>query len=110
TVFAQEAGSAEMPSAARPFSAALVTDLVSRGVAVVPITLHCGVSSLESHEAPQAEWFSVPESTSDLVNQTRRRGNRVIAVGTTVVRALETAALESAAGDGALRPARGWTD
>ncbi len=106
TVFAQEAGSAEMPSAARPFSAALVTDLVSRGVAVVPITLHCGVSSQESHEAPQAEWFSVPDSTSDLVNRTRQRGNRVVAVGTTVVRALETVA----DADGVVHPARGWTE
>jgi len=106
TVFAQEAGSAEMPSAARPFSAQLVTDLVSRGVGVAPITLHCGVSSLEAHEAPSAEWFRVPASTIDLVNQTRRRRNRVIAVGTTVVRALESAA----DAQGTLRPAEGWTE
>jgi S-adenosylmethionine:tRNA ribosyltransferase-isomerase len=92
TVFAQEAGSAEMPSAARPFSAALVTDLVSRGMTVAPITLHCGVSSLEAHEAPAPERFRVSESTAALVNQTRRSGHRVIAVGTTVVRALETVA------------------
>ncbi|MDQ6616253.1 MAG: S-adenosylmethionine:tRNA ribosyltransferase-isomerase [Actinomycetota bacterium] len=106
TVFAQEAGSAEMPSAARPFSAALVTDLVSRGVSVVPITLHCGVSSLEDHEAPAAERFHIEESASDLVNRTRRRGHRVIAVGTTVVRALETVADEK----GRVHPASGWTD
>jgi S-adenosylmethionine:tRNA ribosyltransferase-isomerase len=106
TVFAQEAGSAEMPSAARPFSAALVTDLVSRGVGIAPITLHCGVSSLEDHEAPMAEWFRIPDSTADLVNQTRKRGNKVIAVGTTVVRALESV-LDAT---GAVHAARGWTD
>jgi S-adenosylmethionine:tRNA ribosyltransferase-isomerase len=106
TVFAVEPGSAEMPSAARPFSAALVTELVSRGIAIAPITLHCGVSSPEAHEAPMAERFSVPESTADLVNVTRRRGNRVIAVGTTVVRALETAAAES----GVVHAAHGWTE
>jgi S-adenosylmethionine:tRNA ribosyltransferase-isomerase len=106
TVFAQDAGSAEMPSAGRPFSAALVAELVSRAVSVVPITLHCAVASLEAHEAPVAERFSVPESTADLVNQTRRRGHRVIAVGTTVVRALETVTSDS----GQVHPARGWTD
>lgn len=106
TVFAQEPGSAEMPSAARPFSAALVTDLVSRGVAIAPITLHCGVSSPEAHEAPAAERFSVSEATADLVNRTRRRGNRVIAVGTTAVRALETVA----DGRGQVHGASGWTE
>jgi S-adenosylmethionine:tRNA ribosyltransferase-isomerase len=109
TVFAQAPGSAEMPSAARPFSARLVTDLVSQGVNVAPITLHCGVSSLEAHEAPTPEPFSVPESTADLVNQTRHRGHRVIAVGTTVVRALESVA----AADGQIHATRRggeWTD
>jgi S-adenosylmethionine:tRNA ribosyltransferase-isomerase len=106
TVFAQEGGSAEMPSAARPFSAALVAELVSRAVSVAPVTLECAVSSLEAHEAPVAERFSVPESTADLVNQTRRRGQRVIAVGTTVVRALETVADER----GTVHAACGWTD
>ncbi|MDQ1416789.1 MAG: S-adenosylmethionine:tRNA ribosyltransferase-isomerase [Acidimicrobiaceae bacterium] len=106
TVFAQERGSAEMPSAARPFSAELVANLVSRGVAIAPITLHCGVSSPEKHEAPAPERFQVPESTADLVNLTRRRGRKVIAVGTTVVRALETAV----DGDGEVRATSGWTD
>ncbi|HEX3538843.1 MAG TPA: S-adenosylmethionine:tRNA ribosyltransferase-isomerase [Acidimicrobiales bacterium] len=104
TVFAQEPGSVEMPSAARPFSAELVTELVSRGVMVAPITLHCAVSSLEAHEAPPAERFSVPPATAELVNQTRRQGGRVIAVGTTVVRALE-----SAAGEDGVHAAGGWT-
>jgi S-adenosylmethionine:tRNA ribosyltransferase-isomerase len=106
TVFAQEPGSAEMPSAARPFSAELVTNLVSRGVAIAPITLHCAVSSLEAHEAPVAERFRVSDATADLVNRTRERGDRVIAVGTTVVRALETAADHA----GVVHAAGGWTE
>ena len=106
TVFAQEPGSAEMPSAARPFSPALVTDLLSRGIAIAPITLHCGVSSLEAHEAPPAEPFSVPEATAEAVNCTRRRGDRVIAVGTTAVRALETVADRR----GHVHAGRGWTE
>ena len=97
TVFGRLPGSAEMPSAARPFSPAVVTDLVSRGVSFAPITLHCGVSSLEAGEDPYPEQYDVPAATARLVNLTRQSGGRVIAVGTTVVRALETAALEPAA-------------
>jgi S-adenosylmethionine:tRNA ribosyltransferase-isomerase len=105
TVFGRLPGSAEMPSAARPFSPAVVTDLVARGVTFAPITLHCGVSSLEACEDPYPEQYDVPAATARLVNLTRRSGGRVIAVGTTVVRALETAALEN--GDIAARA--GWT-
>lgn len=97
---------AEMPSAGRPFSADLVTDLVSRGIRVAPLALHCGVSSTESGEAPPAEFFEVPASTADLVNWTRRTGGRVIAVGTTVTRALESAADPT----GQVHPAHDWTD
>jgi len=92
TVFAREHGSAEMPSAARPFTADLVTELVSAGVLVVPITLHCGVSSLEAGENPYPERYRVPPETARLVNAVHGWGGRVIAVGTTVVRALETVA------------------
>jgi S-adenosylmethionine:tRNA ribosyltransferase-isomerase len=97
TVFGRVPGSAEMPSAARPFSPAVVTDLVARGVTFAPITLHCGVSSLEAGDDPYAEQYDVPPVTARLVNLTRQSGGRVIAVGTTVVRALETAALEATA-------------
>jgi S-adenosylmethionine:tRNA ribosyltransferase-isomerase len=100
------AGSAEMPSAARPFTAELVTQLVSRGVLVVPITLHTGVASVESHEPPYAEWFEVPEPTVRAVESARRAGSRVVAVGTTAVRALESACDR----EGVLRPASGWTE
>jgi len=105
TVFATEPGSAEMPSAGRPFTAELVTALVARGIAVAPIVLHTGVSSLEEGETPYPERFRVPAATARLVNVTRLAGGRVVAVGPTVVRALETAARR----DGRLAPAEGWT-
>ena len=102
TVFATWPGSAEMPSAARPFSPEIVTSLVSRGIAVAPITLHTGVSSLEGGEDPYPESYDVPPATARLVNLTRRSGRRVIAAGTTVVRALESAALDAAVLDAAV--------
>lgn len=97
--------SAEMASAGRPFTPLLVTELVASGVAVAPITLHAGVASLEDHEPPRPEPFAVPPATAHLVNETRRRGGRVVAVGTTVTRALESATH----GDGVV-PTRGWTE
>jgi S-adenosylmethionine:tRNA ribosyltransferase-isomerase len=106
TVFAREPGSAEMPSAARPFSAELVVELVRRGVALCSLVLHAGVSSLEDDEAPPPEWYEVSPTTAALVNGARRAGGRVVAVGTTVVRALETVT----GSDGVTRPGRGWTD
>jgi S-adenosylmethionine:tRNA ribosyltransferase-isomerase len=106
TVYATEPGSAEMPSAGRPFSHELVTRLVAGGVVVAPILLHTGVSSLETGEAPYPEWFSVSQSTARLVTATRRWGGRVIAVGTTAVRALETVA----GPDGRVEAGEGWTD
>ncbi|HZA09247.1 S-adenosylmethionine:tRNA ribosyltransferase-isomerase [Mycobacterium sp.] len=106
TVFARRPGSAEMPSAARPFSAELVTSLVASGVAIAPVTLHAGVSSAEPGEPPVPEPFHVPPTTARLVNLTRTTGGRVIAVGTTATRALESAATV----EGAAHPADGWTD
>jgi S-adenosylmethionine:tRNA ribosyltransferase-isomerase len=92
TVFGVRPGSAEMPSASRPFTTETVARLVARGVTFAPLTLHTGVSSLEGDEEPYPEPFDVPPATARLVDLTRRHGGRVIAVGTTVVRALETAA------------------
>ncbi len=92
TVFGVRPGSAEMPSASRPFTPETVARLVARGVTFAPLTLHTGVSSLEGDEDPYPEPFDVPPATARLVDLTRRHGGRVIAVGTTVVRALETAA------------------
>jgi S-adenosylmethionine:tRNA ribosyltransferase-isomerase len=104
-VYATEPGSAEMPSAGRPFTADLVTRLAARGIPVVPVQLHTGVSSPEAHEPPYPERFRVPEVTARLVASTHAAGRRVVAVGTTVTRALETAA-----GDGTVRATAGWTD
>ena len=106
TIFALCPGSAEMPSAARPFSAELVARLVSRGVIFAPITLHTGLSSQDAGEVPQPEWFEVSETTAHLVNSSRARGGRVIAVGTTATRAIESAARP----DGIVAAASGWTD
>ncbi|OBA83910.1 queuosine biosynthesis protein [Mycobacterium sp. 1164966.3] len=106
TVFAQHPGSAEMASAARPFSTELVASLVARGIAIAPITLHAGVSSAEAGEPPAPELFQVPAATARLVNLTHATGGRVIAVGTTVTRALESAANP----DGDVHQAVGWTD
>jgi S-adenosylmethionine:tRNA ribosyltransferase-isomerase len=106
TVFATEPGSAEMPSAARPFTDRLLTRLVAAGVLVVPLLLHTGVASPEAHERPYPERFVVPATTARVVTQAKRDGRRVVAVGTTAVRALESAA----APDGTVRAASGWTD
>ena len=106
TVFARVPGSAEMPSAGRPFTTELVTALAVAGIRVTAITLHTGVSSAEAGEAPQPERYAVPAHTAELVNLARERGRRVVAVGTTVARALETVA----APDGRVTPGAGWTD
>ncbi|MFE5287225.1 S-adenosylmethionine:tRNA ribosyltransferase-isomerase [Nocardia sp. NPDC056611] len=106
TVFGMIPGSAEMPSAGRPFTEALVTGLIAGGVGLAPITLHTGVSSPEAGEPPSPERFEVPEMTARLVDATRTAGGRVVAVGTTVTRALESAATV----DGRVRPMAGWTD
>lgn len=98
-------GSAEMPSAARPFTPELLSSLIARGVVLTPITLHTGVSSLEDHEPPYAEAYDVPAATADLVNHAHQRGHRVITVGTTATRALETDARQ-----GHARPGGGWTE
>ncbi|HEX9863941.1 MAG TPA: S-adenosylmethionine:tRNA ribosyltransferase-isomerase [Acidimicrobiia bacterium] len=106
TIFAGEPGSAEMPSAGRPFTPDLVTRLVSKGVTVVPILLHTGVSSYEDDETPGEERYRVPAATAIVVSRLRDAGGRVIAVGTTVVRALETVARV----DGSVHAGAGVTD
>jgi S-adenosylmethionine:tRNA ribosyltransferase-isomerase len=104
-VYATTPGSAEMPSAGRPFSRELITRLIARGVLIAPLVLHAGVSSPERHEPPFPEYFEVPATTAWLIGATRAAGRRVIAVGTTVVRALETVAEPG----GAVRGGDGWT-
>ncbi len=106
TIFATEPGSAEMPSAGRPFTRELVARLIRSGVSIASIVLHTGVSSLEDHEPPYEERYRVPVLTADRVNQTHASGHRVIAVGTTSVRALETVTDHR----GITHPGSGWTD
>jgi S-adenosylmethionine:tRNA ribosyltransferase-isomerase len=97
TIFARVPGSAEMPSAGRPFTRRVLHSLKRRGVQLASVLLHTGVSSLEVEterleEQPMyAEPFVVPAATAEAVNHARRQHRRVIAVGTTVVRALESA-------------------
>ena len=103
-VYAEQPGSAEMASAGRSLTERTLVRLMARGVAVAPVVLHTGVSSQEGHEPPQPEWFTVPAATARLVAGTRAAGCRVVAVGTTVVRALE-----SAGPGGRVVPTDGWT-
>jgi S-adenosylmethionine:tRNA ribosyltransferase-isomerase len=105
TVYAAQMGSAEMPSAGRAFTPELLTQLMARGVHIVPLILHTGVASLEDHEPPYEEFYRVPLETARAVNMARTAGKRVVAVGTTVVRALETVADE----EGSVHPDQGWT-
>ena len=106
TIFATEPGSAEMPSAGRPFTSELIARLVSNGIQIAPLILHTGVASLEDHEPPYEEFYRVTPETADRVNAARQAGRRVIAVGTTVVRALETVTDSR----GTAHPGEGWTD
>ena len=105
TVYATETGSAEMPSAGRAFTPELITSLVANGVHVAPLLLHTGVASLEEDEPPYEEFYRVPPETARLVNMAHASGKRVVAVGTTVIRALETVTGE----DGIVHPGEGWT-
>lgn len=106
TAYATEVGSAEMPSAGRGFTAEMIMRLVMKGVQVTPLILHTGVSSQESHEPPYEEYFRIPETTAQIVNLAREMGKRVVAVGTTSVRALETATDSQ----GVTHPSQGWTN
>jgi S-adenosylmethionine:tRNA ribosyltransferase-isomerase len=105
-VYATEPGSAEMPSAGRPFTPEVLTRLVSKGVGVAPLLLHTGVASLEASEPPYAEYFRVSLATAHRINDTRRSGGRVVAIGTTVVRALESVVDDH----GHVHPSEGWTE
>lgn len=91
TAYAGPPGSAEMPSAGRAFSPDVLERLAHRGIQFMTLTLHTGVASLEGHEKPYPEEYRVPELTASAVRSAMAQGRRVIAVGTTVVRALESA-------------------
>lgn len=106
TVYATEVGSAEMPSAGRPFTHELITRLVAHGIQIVPLLLHTGVASIETQEPPYEEYYRVSSETADVINAARARRRRIVAVGTTVVRALETVTDM----DGVTWSGEGWTD
>ena len=106
TVYARDEGSAEMPSAGRPFTRSILACLRHRGVGLAKLVLHTGVASLETHERPYEEWYEVPSRTAERVRAAKAAGGRVIAVGTTVVRALES----SVGVDGEVIASSGWTD
>jgi S-adenosylmethionine:tRNA ribosyltransferase-isomerase len=105
TVYATETGSAEMPSAGRPFTPELLSRLKSEGIEIAPLILHTGISNLESHEPPYKEFYRVPPKTADLVNKAHESGKRIVAVGTTVIRALESVT----DADGVTQSGEGWT-
>ena len=105
TVYATEPGSAEMPSAGRPFTPKLMKRLESKGVQIAPLILHTGVSNLETHEPPYKEFYRVTLETARMVNEARASGHRVVAVGTTAIRALESVT----SGDGKTHAGEGWT-
>ncbi|MFC5952925.1 S-adenosylmethionine:tRNA ribosyltransferase-isomerase [Pseudonocardia lutea] len=109
TVFARpdgRFGSAEMPSAGRPFTFGVLEGLRARGIGVAELVLHTGVSSLEAGETPLPERYRVPLATAEAVAATRAAGHRIVAVGTTVTRALETVAEP----DGTVRAGEGTTE
>lgn len=106
TVYATETGSAEMPSAGRAFTPEVLTRLVARGITVAPLLLHTGVASPEDYEPPYEEYYRVPAATARMVNSARLARQRIVAVGTTVVRALESVADDQ----GTVQAGEGWTD
>ena len=105
TVYATETGSAEMPSAGRPFTARLMKRLKTKGINIAPLILHTGVSNIETHEPPYKEFYRVTPETARRVNEARAAGRRIVAVGTTAIRALETVTN----GDGKAHAGEGWT-
>lgn len=105
TVYATEFGSAEMPSAGRPFTSSLLKRLEAKGIRIAPLILHTGVSNLDTHEPPYKEFYRVPPETAHAVNEARASGHRIVAVGTTAIRALESVTN----GKGKIHAGEGWT-
>ena len=113
TVYARYEGSAAAPTAGLHFTESLLDEIRSKGVKIAPVTLHVGlgtfrpvkVDDVETHHM-HSEYYEITGETADIVNQTRRDGGRVICVGTTSCRTLETAADEN----GMLLAGNGWTD
>jgi S-adenosylmethionine:tRNA ribosyltransferase-isomerase len=113
TIFARQEGAIAAPTAGLHFTPLLVRGIEAQGVMIVPLTLHVGLGSFQPIRSAEvedhrlgAEYYHIPASTSAAINDARRRGARVCAVGTTVVRALEAAAVE----EEVIRPGAGMTD
>ncbi len=111
TVYAEREGSVAAPTAGLHFDEPLLSELQSRGIGTAHVTLHVGAGTFQpvrvenlSEHVMHAEWLQVSKSVCDKVARTRERGGRVIAVGTTSVRSLE-----SAAAGGSLQPYEGDT-
>jgi S-adenosylmethionine:tRNA ribosyltransferase-isomerase len=116
TIFAAEKGSAAAPTAGLHFTEELLQKIRSQGIGIVDVTLHIGLDTFApvheqdpEHHKIHKEWCSLPLSTAEAINQTRRKGGRIIAVGTTSVRVLETAARCSPS-VGEIVPFEGETD
>ncbi len=95
TLFSFHPGSAEMPSAGRGFTRDLVERLLEKGVVFAPVLLHTGVSSLEEDEPPYAEYVEINPISATIINNARKQGRKIVAVGTTAVRAIESAVNET---------------
>ena len=106
TFFSFHPGSSEMPSAGRGFTSDLIERLLKKGVTLVPVILHTGVSSLEENETPYPEYMEIDPVTASLINTAKSQGRRIIAVGTTCIRAIETAVNY----EGMVMPYRGNTE
>lgn len=113
TIFAEKLGSVVVPSAGLHFTKSLVTKLKRKGVKIVPITLHLGAGALEEIEIEDltrfrmhSEYFELPKESVEIINKALQNNNRVIAVGCSVARALESSVLAS----GIVKINRGWTD
>jgi len=114
TVFAKERGSAAAPTAGLHFTDELLEKIRNKGVNITFITLHVGlgtfrpvsVDSIEDHEM-HSEFYRITKETADLINETKRKGGRIVSVGTTSTRTLESVAQKF---DGELQEDSGWTD
>ncbi|NPV72946.1 MAG: tRNA preQ1(34) S-adenosylmethionine ribosyltransferase-isomerase QueA [Pelotomaculum sp.] len=113
TIYARQAGSAAAPTAGLHFSPGLLSRIREMGVAVIPVLLHVGLGTFRPvrtedirRHRMHAEYYEITEEASRAIAETRARGGRVIAVGTTTTRCLESAAEEG----GRVRPGSGWTE
>ncbi|MEO8110925.1 MAG: S-adenosylmethionine:tRNA ribosyltransferase-isomerase [Ginsengibacter sp.] len=106
TFFSFHPGSSEMPSAGRGFTPGLIERLLKKGIVIVPVLLHTGVSSLEEYETPYPEYMEIDPVAAAVINTAKRENRRIIGVGTTVVRAVESAANEQAI----VTPSQGKTE